>query len=108
MREFGQAYSYRPAHKDMVRQRAERDINHMLQQMRESCLELHISRAEIVDGPDVDFLRRYKTLGWRIEAASPTFEFAYRYLQKHPQPETLWQHAKRSWKAWWGRQRGRL
>jgi hypothetical protein len=107
VREFGRAYSYRPQHKIDVEVRAQHDVTRMVREMREACVDLNVSAVEIVDGPRLDWLGRYETLGWRIEAESPTFEFARRYLQNPASQETLWQHAKRSLKAWWDRQRGR-
>ena len=108
MREFGRSYACRPSEIELVKDRARYDVNRLIHETVSCCVDVDIAGVEVVEGPHLDVLHRFATVGWRFSASSPTFDFAYRYLQKPVVEETLWQHAKRSLKSWWGRQRGRL
>lgn len=107
VREYGRAYSCRERDKERMAERAREDGERFLLRMAEACPVLYASDIEIVDGPHLDVLRRYALVGWRFTAASPTIEFFQQFQRPEPQPETVWQHTRRAWREWWGRQRGR-
>lgn len=108
VREFGRSFSARKDNADYALEQARRDGERFLQRMAEACPVLYSTDVVAEIGPHVDVLRRFTLVGWRIQAASPTFEFMLREFPRTPAPETLWQHAKRACREWWGRQRGRV
>jgi hypothetical protein len=107
VREYGKAMSCRPRDKELTMDRAREEGERFLHKMAEVCPILYATDIEVVDGPHLDVLRRYELVGWRFSAASPTIEFFQQFQRPEPKPETVWQHARRAWREWWGRQRGR-